>query len=90
MVPVALVGTRDVMQPQHHKWPRLWKRFDVCAGQGVTWLDWLGHPEGGAMTVEQLQQLAQEDEHLVRTELAKLFRLFTDQLMGSLSDLGAP
>lgn len=90
VVPVALVGTRDVMQPQHHKWPRLWKRFDVCAGQGVTWLDWLAHPEGGAMTVEQLQQLAQEDEHLVRTELAKLFRLFTDQLMGTLSDLGAP
>ena len=41
VVPIALVGTRDIMQPQHHKWPRLYRRFDVNAGEGVAWLQWL-------------------------------------------------
>ena len=34
VVPVALVGTRNVMQPQHHKFPRLWRRFNVNAALG--------------------------------------------------------
>ena len=90
MVPIALVGTRDVMQPQHHKWPRLYRRFDVNAGEGVTWLQWLGSPSGGNIGLEALQALAQQDEHEVRAELAKLYRSFTDQLMVSMAALGAP
>ena len=90
VVPIALVGTRDVMTPQHHKWPRLHRRFDVNAGAGVTWLDWLGATKGGGQTASDLVALAEGDEHTVRSELAKLYRKFTDQLMGSLAALGAP
>ena len=90
VVPIALVGTRDVMTPQHHKWPRLHRRFDVNAGTGVTWLDWLGATMGGGQTASGLVALAESDEHTVRAELAKLYRKFTDQLMGSLAALGAP
>ena len=90
VVPIALVGTRDVMQPQHHKWPRLYRRFDVNAGEGVTWLQWLGSPSGGNIGPEALQALAQQDEHEVRAELARLYRSFTDQLMVSMAALGAP
>ena len=90
VVPLALVGTREVMQPQHHKWPRLWRQFDVRAGQGVTWFEWLGHPNGGGVSSQQLLEIAKQDEHEIRSALGKLFRMFTDQLMGSLSELGAP
>lgn len=90
VVPLALVGTRSVMQPQHHKWPRLWKRFDVQAGRGVTWLEWLASTKGGAQSSESLTKLADGDEHEIRAELARLFRRFTDQLMASLMANGAP
>jgi 1-acyl-sn-glycerol-3-phosphate acyltransferase len=90
VVPIALVGTRNIMQPQHHKWPRLHRRFCVQAGEGITWMDWLGHPEGGGMTADELEGLANKGEHEIRSALASLYRLFTDQLMASLSALGAP
>ena len=90
VVPVALVGTRNIMQPQHHKWPRLHRRFCVQAGEGITWMDWLGHPEGGGMTADELEGLANKGEHEIRSALASLYRRFTDQLMASLSALGAP
>ena len=90
VVPVALVGTRGIMQPQHHKWPRLWRRFTVNAGEGITWLEWLGHQDGGAMTPQSLVAFAGMEDHEVRSELAVLYRRFTDQLMASLKNLGAP
>lgn len=90
VVPVALVGTREVMQPQHHKWPRLYRRFDVNAGVGVSWLQWLGAEQGGNMTPAMLESLGKAEEHEIRSELARLYRAFTDQLMASLSALGAP
>ena len=90
VVPLALVGTRDIMQPQHHKWPRLYRRFDVNAGSGVTWLQWLASSNGGNMNAAGLRALAQQDEHEIRAELARLYRSFTDQLMASMSALGAP
>ena len=90
VVPIALVGTREVMEPQHHKWPRLHRRFDVNAGEGVSWLQWLGSADGGNMTPASLQTLAQAEDHEVRSELARMYRTFTDQLMASLTALGAP
>ena len=90
VVPIALAGTRNVMQPQHHKWPRLWRRFHVNAGPGITWLTWLGHADGGGLNARDLEGLAEKDTHEIRAELASLFRTFTDQLMGSLRSLGAP
>ena len=90
VVPIALNGTRNIMQPSYHKWPRLHRRLDVNAGQGITWLEWLAHPEGGAATSEHLIEWAAMEEHEIRSHLANLYRKFTDQLMASLASLGAP
>ena len=90
VVPMALVGTRDVMRPQHDKWPRLYRKFSVNTGDGITWLDWLGSASGGAMTPASLDELANSDDHEIRAELSRLFRKFTDQLMASMAALGAP
>jgi 1-acyl-sn-glycerol-3-phosphate acyltransferase len=90
VVPIALMGTRRMMMPQDHKYPRLWRRIELSAGKGITWLEWLRHPEGGATTVEQLLKLSKQEEHEIRSSLATLYRKFTDQLMGSISALGAP
>jgi 1-acyl-sn-glycerol-3-phosphate acyltransferase len=90
VVPMALVGTRDIMRPQHDKWPRLHRQFSVNTGVGVTWFDWLGSASGGAMTPASLNELAESDDHEIRAELSRLFRRFTDQLMASMAALGAP
>lgn len=90
VVPIALIGTRDIMQPSHHKWPRLYRPFRVQVGTGVTWIDWLAHPQGGEASAELLAQWAAMEEHELRGKLANLYRKFTDQLMASLVVLGAP
>ncbi len=90
VVPIALMGTRKMMMPQDHKVPRLWRRITLSAGQGITWMQWLGDQQGGNMNAQQLLDLSGQDEHEVRATLATLYRKFTDQLMGSISALGAP
>jgi hypothetical protein len=78
------------MQPQTHKFPRLWKKLTFHAGEGITWLQWLADPAGGDMDAESLNAIAQGEDHEIRAALSKLYRKFTDQLMGSISALGAP
>lgn len=90
VIPIALMGTRQCMQPQHHKFPRLWKKLNFHAGEGITWLQWLADPAGGDMNSDSLSAIAQGEDHEIRAALAKLYRKFTDQLMGSIAALGAP
>jgi hypothetical protein len=64
--------------------------LDIHAGEGITWLQWLADPAGGDMNSESLSAIAQGEEHEIRAALAKLYRKFTDQIMGSITALGAP
>ena len=84
------MGTRNMMKPQDHKLPRLWRPIALSAGQGVTWMEWLQDPNGGNTDAQQLVALSAKGEHEIRASLASLYRIFTDQLMGSISALGAP
>ena len=79
-----------MMKPQAHKLPRLHRPVDFNAGKGLTWYQWLVDSNGGNQTVESLNQLSEKEEHEIRSELAALYRQFTDQLMGSMQGLGAP
>lgn len=90
VVPIALNGTRQVMKPQDHKAPRFWRPMALSAGQGVTWMQWLSDPNGGDTDAQQLVDLSTKEEHEIRALLASLYRKFTDQIMGSISALGAP
>ena len=79
-----------MMKPQAHKLPRLHRPVDFNAGKGLTWYQWLVDSNGGSQTAESLNQLSQKEEHEIRSQLAALYRQFTDQLMGSMQGLGAP
>ena len=87
---MALIGTRDMMEPGKDKLPKLWKTITINAGEGVSWYQWLSHANGGDMSVSKLKDLRSKEEHEIRAELARLYRRFTDQLMGSIQALGAP
>lgn len=90
VVPIAVIGTREMMKPQDHKVPRLWRRITLSAGEGITWMDWLGHPDGGNMSPSDLEECEGREEHEIRSMLATLYRKFTDQTMASIAALGAP
>jgi len=90
VVPIALKGTRLVMKPQDHKAPRFWRPMALSAGQGVTWMEWLSDPNGGDTDAQQLVDLSTKEEHEIKALLSPLYRKFTDQIMGSISALGAP
>ena len=64
--------------------------FDLFYGQNITWFDWLQSKDGGGMTPESIEQLAMLEDHEIKSAIAKLYRKFTDQLMQSISSLGAP
>ena len=79
-----------MMEPQKHKLPRLHRPVKFQSGEGVTWYQWLIDVNGGNQSATSLKQLADKEEHEIRSELATLYRKFTDQLMGSIQALGAP
>ena len=79
-----------MMEPQKHKIPRLYKRITIQTGEGVTWYQWLTDVNGGNQSAASLKELAEREEHEIRSELASMYRRFTDQLMGSILALGAP
>jgi 1-acyl-sn-glycerol-3-phosphate acyltransferase len=90
VVPIALLGTRNMMEPQRHKLPRPWRRVTMNTGKGVTWSEWLGHEHGGSMTPALIEEIAALEDHEIRQKLSAMYRKFTDQLMETLTVLGAP
>ena len=90
VVPIAVIGSREMMEPKRHKLPRLLKPININFGKGITWIEWLSNPNGGNLTKEDLMELKTLEQHEIKSRLATLYRKFTDQLMNSIAKLGAP
>ncbi|MBP66393.1 MAG: hypothetical protein CMA67_03955, partial [Euryarchaeota archaeon] len=80
----------EMMSPQKDKFPKFWRSVEVNYGRSITWFEWLVNDNGGAMTANKITQISKLEEHEIKTEIAKLYRKFTDQLMQSMTSLGAP
>ena len=90
VIPIALIGTREMMAPQKDKLPKLWRPVEVNFGQKITWFEWLQDPNGGAMTTDILEEISKQEKHEIKSTISGLYRKFTDQLMQSINSLGAP
>ena len=90
VIPIALIGTREMMAPQKDKLPQVWRPVTVNFGQKITWYEWLQDPNGGAMPTEMLEQISKQEKHEIKSTISGLYRKFTDQLMQSINSLGAP
>ena len=86
VVPIGLGGTREFMTPNKHKLPRLWRKVKISYGKPVTWWEWLEKKS----TVEELQALADKDDHEVKSVLSGMYRDFTDEFMERIKGQGAP
>lgn len=89
VIPIAIIGARDVMAPGD-KIIRLWKPVKVTFGEGITWNQWIVHPEGGDMDEQGIYNIIQLDDVEQRATMKRLYRRFTDQVMGTMAALGAP
>jgi len=87
--PAAIMGARDVMAPSD-KIIRFWKPVDVTFGEGVTWNQWVVHPDGGALDEASIRTLIESEATQQRTAMGELYRRFTEQVLGTMAALGAP
>ena len=87
--PCAIIGSREMWSPIHHRLPRLHRPVAVRFGHGVTWNTWLADPAGGGLDLDGIEGLSKDPESL-RDHAGALFRGFTDQMMASIGALGAP
>ena len=86
VVPIGLGGTREFMTPNKHKLPRLWRKVKISYGKPLTWWEWLEKKS----TAEELQALADKDDHEVKSVLSGMYRDFTDEFMERIKGQGAP
>ena len=87
--PVAILDTNKMLKPGS-KIFRISTPLTMSVGVGITWREWIHHPKGGALSEIELQEVVDSEQDVRNQKMSDLFRRFTDQLMGSLSALGAP
>ena len=87
--PVAILDTHKMLKPGS-KMFRITTPLTMSVGNGITWREWIHHPKGGALSESDLQEIVDSEQDSRDKKMSALFRRFTDQLMGSLSALGAP
>ncbi len=87
--PVAILDTHKMLKPGS-KMFRITTPLTMSVGEGVTWREWIHHPQGGSLSESELQEIVDSDKEVRDQQMATLYRRFTDQIMGSLSALGAP
>ena len=66
------------------------KRVDVTFGEGITWNEWVVHPNGGAQDEASIRTIIEAGEQGRKDLMGVLYRRFTDQMIGTLGALGAP
>ena len=89
VVPMAIIGARNVMAPGSAIVNPLAK-VQVNIDNPITFGNWLGDPEGGGMSDDDVSKIAELDEHGQRSMMKSHYRKFTDQLIENLRILGAP
>jgi len=89
LVPVAIIGTRDVMAPGDNI-IRIWKKVNVIIDEPITFNQWLVHDGGGAISNDEISEIIESDKEDREQHMRKLYRKFTDQIMVNLEKLGAP
>ena len=85
----AIMGSREIMAPGD-KIIRFGKSVDVTYGKGITWNEWIVHPLGGAQDEASIRTIIESNEKQRRAAMGKLYRKFTNQVIGTLAALGAP
>ncbi len=89
IVPLAIIGAREFMQPGKLK-IRLFAPVTVRIGKSISFAEWIESPEGGSMDEEKLVNLLELEPEEIQIKMGEIYRNFTDQLMATIKLMGAP
>ena len=89
VVPMVVIGTREMMEPRK-KTIRPWKKVVVNVDEPITFGQWACEPLGGGMSEHEVARIVNLDEESSREEMRELYRRFTDQLIETMRQMGAP
>jgi hypothetical protein len=86
---MVMIGTREMMEPRK-KTIRPWKRVEVNVDEPINFGQWACEPQGGGMSDDEVVRIVNLDEERRREEMSKLYRRFTNQLIETMRQMGAP
>lgn len=90
VVPIIIsIGAREFMPPGSTL-PRLWKKIEVDIDDPITFSEWAASKDGGAIDDEWVENLMSSGSDSIDREMRKLYRRFTDQLIETIRQRGAP
>jgi 1-acyl-sn-glycerol-3-phosphate acyltransferase len=89
VVPLTIIGSRNCMPPGS-KLPRPWKRVEVIVDVPITFADWAAHSDGGGLSDDNVASIAGLSYEARDAAMRKLYRGFTDQIIGTMRQRGAP
>ena len=69
---------------------RLFTPIEVEFGEPITFSQWLTSPGGFNLTEPEIIQIFDSKPEKIQLTMGKMYRSFTDQLMATLKNMGAP
>ena len=89
VVPICIRGARKFMEPGKAR-IRLFTPIEVEFGEPITFSKWITSSKGFNLTEAEMIQIFDSDPEKIQQTMGKLYRRFTDQLMATLKNMGAP
>ena len=84
VVPMVMVGTQNMMSPGS-KMIRLWERVEVRIDEPINFAQWAASKQGGGLSDGDIERLSDSED-----EMSSMYRRFTDQLIETMRQMGAP
>ncbi|MAV59959.1 MAG: hypothetical protein CND89_03085 [Marine Group II euryarchaeote MED-G38] len=89
VIPMALIGTRDMMKPGDNI-IKIWKKIEVNIDEPITFNQWLIDSNGGNMDKNEIYKITKLSDEEREVFMKNIYRKFTNQIMENLKQLGAP
>ena len=89
VVPMTIIGSRGFMPPGS-KLPRPWKKVEVIIDDPITFADWAAHSDGGGLSDDDVASLVGMSNEARNDSMKRLYRGFTDQIIETMRQRGAP
>ena len=81
---MVMVGTQNMMSPGS-KMIRLWERVEVRIDEPINFAQWAASEQGGGLSDGDIGRLSDSED-----EMSSMYRRFTDQLIETMRQMGAP
>ena len=81
---MVMVGTQNMMSPGS-KMIRLWERVEVRIDEPINFAQWAASEQGGGLSDGDIERLSDSED-----EMSSMYRRFTDQLIETMRQMGAP